>query len=140
MQEHRAEVAALGVGIVAIGQGNGEDATEVCGELGVGFPCLGDPHKSSYHAGGLGRSGWWEITLQPLLEDPLLGLRRLRQANLRTNRCHIGIDVDRERGRIALLAALDSIGKGGAQAGVENMNLMLGLERTAGLGRLGLHP
>ncbi len=57
-----------------------------------------------------------------------------------TNRCHIGIDVDRERGRIALLAALDSIGKGGAQAGVENMNLMLGLERTAGLGRRGLHP
>ncbi len=57
MQEHRAEVAALGAGI--------------------------DPHKSSYRAFGLGRSGWWGVTLQPLLEDPLLGLRRLRHANLR---------------------------------------------------------
>jgi N-acetyl-gamma-glutamylphosphate reductase len=30
--------------------------------------------------------------------------------------------------------------KGGAQAGVENMKIMCGLERTAGLSRRGLHP
>lgn len=57
-----------------------------------------------------------------------------------TNHCHIGLDVDPERGRIVVLAALDSIGKGGAHAGVENMNLMFGLPRTAGLERLGCHP
>ena len=57
-----------------------------------------------------------------------------------TNRCLIGLDVDPERGRIVVLSALDSLGKGGARAGVENLNLMLGLERSAGLLRLGLHP
>jgi N-acetyl-gamma-glutamyl-phosphate reductase common form len=57
-----------------------------------------------------------------------------------TNRCQIGVDVDEQRGSLVVLAALDSIGKGGAHAGVENMNLMFGLERTRGLERLGCHP
>ena len=57
-----------------------------------------------------------------------------------TNHCHIGLDVDSERGRIVVFCALDSIGKGGAHAGIENMNLMFGLPRTAGLERLGCHP
>ena len=57
-----------------------------------------------------------------------------------TNHCLIGADVDEERGRIILLSALDSIGKGGAQVGIENVNMMLGLPRTCGLERLGLHP
>ena len=44
------------------------------------------------------------------------------------------------RGRIVVFSVLDSIGKGGAQVGVENMNLMFGLDRTAGLQRRGMHP
>lgn len=50
-----------------------------------------------------------------------------------TNQCQIGIDVDAERGCIVVLSVLDSLGKGGARVGVENMNLMLGVERQAGL-------
>ena len=57
-----------------------------------------------------------------------------------TNHCHIGLDVDPKRGRIVVFAALDSIGKGGAHAGVENMNLMFDLPRSAGLERRGCHP
>jgi len=57
-----------------------------------------------------------------------------------SNGCHIGLDVDPERGRIVVFSVLDSIGKGGAHAGVENMNLMFGLERTAGLTGYGRHP
>ena len=57
-----------------------------------------------------------------------------------TNRCLIGLDVDSERGRVVVLSALDSLGKGGARVGIENLNLMLGLERSLGLLRLGLHP
>lgn len=57
-----------------------------------------------------------------------------------TNFCHIGMDIDEVRGRIVVFGALDSIGKGGAHAGVENMNLMSGLPRVLGLERLGLHP
>jgi N-acetyl-gamma-glutamyl-phosphate reductase len=57
-----------------------------------------------------------------------------------TNYCYIGLDVDPDRGRIVVFSILDSIGKGGAQVGIENMNLMFGLDRTLGLGRRGLHP
>jgi N-acetyl-gamma-glutamyl-phosphate reductase common form len=57
-----------------------------------------------------------------------------------TNYCQIGLDVDEARGRVIVLSALDSIGKGGAQAGIENMNLMFNLPRTAGLSRRGAHP
>jgi N-acetyl-gamma-glutamyl-phosphate reductase len=57
-----------------------------------------------------------------------------------TNNCYIGLDVDEQRKRVVVFSVLDSIGKGGAQAGVENMNLMFGLERTTGLTQLGLHP
>lgn len=57
-----------------------------------------------------------------------------------TNHCQIGLEVDPERGRLVVMSVLDSIGKGGAQVGVENMNLMLGLPREAGLARFGAHP
>jgi N-acetyl-gamma-glutamyl-phosphate reductase common form len=57
-----------------------------------------------------------------------------------TNYCFIGLDVDPERGRIVVFSALDSVGKGGAQVGIENLNLMFGLERSMGLTRPGLHP
>ena len=57
-----------------------------------------------------------------------------------TNFCYVGLDVDEERGRIVVFSVLDSIGKGGAHAGVENMNLMFGLPRTLGLSRRGMHP
>ncbi|MCG8368331.1 MAG: hypothetical protein MJA27_33990 [Pseudanabaenales cyanobacterium] len=56
------------------------------------------------------------------------------------NYCHIGLDVDNERNSVVVFSTLDSLGKGGAQVGVENMNILFGLERTAGLTRRGLHP
>jgi len=57
-----------------------------------------------------------------------------------TNYCFIGLDVDESRGRIVVFSVLDSLGKGGAQAGIENMNLMCGVDRSMGLTRMGLHP
>jgi N-acetyl-gamma-glutamyl-phosphate reductase len=57
-----------------------------------------------------------------------------------TNFCYIGLDVDEARGRIVVFSVLDSIGKGGAQVGVQNMNLMFGLDETTGLTRRGMHP
>jgi len=57
-----------------------------------------------------------------------------------SNYCYIGLDVDEKRGRVVVFSVLDSLGKGGAQVGVENMNLMFGLERTTGLRRRGMHP
>jgi N-acetyl-gamma-glutamyl-phosphate reductase len=57
-----------------------------------------------------------------------------------TNYCHVGLDIDVQRGRIVTFGALDSIGKGGAHVGVENMNLMFDLPRMSGLARRGSHP
>lgn len=57
-----------------------------------------------------------------------------------TNYCQIGLDYDERRNRLVVYSALDNVGKGGAQVGIENMNLMFGLERGLGLRRRGLHP
>ena len=57
-----------------------------------------------------------------------------------TNRCQIGFDLDLQRGRLVVLSALDSLGRGGAHVAVENMNAMLGLPRGSGVSRLGAHP
>lgn len=57
-----------------------------------------------------------------------------------SNYCYLGMDIDERRQRMVIFSVLDSIGKGGAQVGIENMNLMFGLERTRGLTALGRHP
>ena len=57
-----------------------------------------------------------------------------------TNYCYVGLDIDAERGSIVVISVLDSVGKGGAQVGIENLNIMAGLQRTAGLLERGLHP
>ena len=57
-----------------------------------------------------------------------------------TNYCMIGIDYDERRNRLVVFSALDNVGKGGAQVGIENMNLMFSLDRGMGLRRKGLHP
>lgn len=57
-----------------------------------------------------------------------------------TNYCLIGLDYDERRNRLVVFSALDSLGKGGAHAGVENLNVMFGLDPREGLGRAGLHP
>ena len=57
-----------------------------------------------------------------------------------TNYCFIGLDVDEKRGCVVVISVLDSLGKGGAQVGVENMNIMAGFDRRTGLSRRGLHP
>jgi N-acetyl-gamma-glutamyl-phosphate reductase common form len=57
-----------------------------------------------------------------------------------TNHAFIGLEVDEARGRIVVFSVLDSIGKGGALVGIENLNRMFDLPRDAGLSRRGLHP
>jgi N-acetyl-gamma-glutamyl-phosphate reductase len=49
-----------------------------------------------------------------------------------TNECHLYVTVE-ERGRVLAFAAIDNIWKGASGQGVQNLNLMLGLDETAGL-------
>jgi N-acetyl-gamma-glutamyl-phosphate/LysW-gamma-L-alpha-aminoadipyl-6-phosphate reductase len=57
-----------------------------------------------------------------------------------TNFADVGWEAQPETGRIVALAAIDNLGKGAAGSAVQCMNLMLGVEETAGLGFTGLHP
>jgi len=49
-----------------------------------------------------------------------------------TNECHVYVTVE-ERGRVIAFSAIDNIWKGASSQGVQNLNLMLGIEETAGL-------
>ncbi|MXQ06859.1 N-acetyl-gamma-glutamyl-phosphate reductase [Alphaproteobacteria bacterium GH1-50] len=50
-----------------------------------------------------------------------------------SNFCHIGVVGDRIDGRATVVAVLDNLTKGSAGQAVQNANLMLGVEETAGL-------
>ena len=56
------------------------------------------------------------------------GLRDVRD----TNECHVYVTVE-ERGRVLAFSALDNLWKGASGQGVQNLNLMLGLDETEGL-------
>ena len=50
-----------------------------------------------------------------------------------TNFCDIGFKFDERNNRLILVSAIDNLVKGAAGQAVQNMNIMLGLDETAGL-------
>lgn len=50
-----------------------------------------------------------------------------------SNFCHIGVIGDRIPGRAVVIAVLDNLTKGSSGQAIQNANLMLGLDETAGL-------
>jgi N-acetyl-gamma-glutamyl-phosphate reductase len=50
-----------------------------------------------------------------------------------TNFCELALVLDRRTQTLCVLTAIDNLGKGAAGQAVQNLNLMLGLEETAGL-------
>jgi N-acetyl-gamma-glutamyl-phosphate reductase len=50
-----------------------------------------------------------------------------------SNYCHIGVIGDRIPGRSVVIAVLDNLTKGSSGQAIQNANLMLGVEETAGL-------
>ena len=57
-----------------------------------------------------------------------------------SNYCHIGVAADRLDGRAIVFAALDNLTKGSSGQALQNANLMLGEEETAGLMMAPLFP
>ena len=51
----------------------------------------------------------------------------------RTNFCDIGFKFDPATGRAIIVSAIDNLVKGAAGQAIQNMNLILGCEETAGL-------
>lgn len=57
-----------------------------------------------------------------------------------SNSCHLAAVADEHAGRAVVLAALDNLVKGAAGQAIQNANLMLGLDETAGLSADGVAP
>ncbi|WP_175986608.1 N-acetyl-gamma-glutamyl-phosphate reductase [Bacillus sp. Marseille-Q1617] len=57
-----------------------------------------------------------------------------------TNFCDIAIKVDERTGRVTIVSVIDNLIKGAAGQAVQNMNLMFGLEETAGLQYYPIYP
>lgn len=67
------------------------------------------------------------VTVLPYGETP--STHHVRGSNF----CHIGVTGDRIAGRAIVIAALDNLTKGSSGQALQNANLMLGIEETAGL-------
>ncbi|MEO7259707.1 MAG: N-acetyl-gamma-glutamyl-phosphate reductase [Jatrophihabitantaceae bacterium] len=61
-------------------------------------------------------------------------------ATLGSNSVQLQAAVDLSSGRVILTSALDNLGKGAAGQAIQNANLMLGLDETAGLSADGVAP
>jgi N-acetyl-gamma-glutamyl-phosphate reductase len=57
-----------------------------------------------------------------------------------TNYCDIAVQVNEVTGKAIVLSAIDNLVKGAAGQAVQNMNLMYGLDETAGLRQIALYP
>ncbi len=91
----------------------------------------------------------WDLYRTAYQSEPFIRLVRERDGIHRypdpkvlagSNWCDIGFEIDERTGRIVVLSAIDNLVKGAAGSAVQCMNLMLGLEETAGLRFPGLHP
>jgi N-acetyl-gamma-glutamyl-phosphate reductase len=96
------------------------------GELATCFAQLSEPtSKDAIRA--LYEERYSDEPFVKVLDGPP-NLRAVRD----TNECHIYVTVE-ERGRVMAFAAIDNIWKGASSQGVQNLNLMLGLDETEGL-------
>jgi N-acetyl-gamma-glutamyl-phosphate reductase len=57
-----------------------------------------------------------------------------------SNQCHISVEVDERTGWAIIMVAIDNLVKGASGVAVQNMNLMVGIDETAGLTQLPLFP
>ena len=96
------------------------------GELATCFATLSEPtSKAAVQA--LYRERYAGESFVHVVDGPP-GLRDVRD----TNECHVYVTVE-ERGRVMAFSAIDNIWKGASSQGVQNLNLMLGLDETEGL-------
>ena len=68
---------------------------------------------------------------EPFIElaDSPPGVREVRDTNI----CRIHATVEPATGRVLVFAAIDNLWKGAAGQAIQDLNLMLGLDETAGL-------
>jgi N-acetyl-gamma-glutamyl-phosphate reductase len=96
------------------------------GELATCFARLTEP-TSKQAVQALYDERYADEPFVKILDGPP-NLRALRD----TNECHVYVTVD-EHGRAMAFSAIDNIWKGASSQGIQNLNLMLGLDETEGL-------
>lgn len=57
-----------------------------------------------------------------------------------SNGCQLSAVVDQRTRRVTVTSAIDNLGKGASGQAIQNANLLLGLEETAGLTPIGMYP
>jgi N-acetyl-gamma-glutamyl-phosphate reductase len=57
-----------------------------------------------------------------------------------SNVCELGVELDGHAGTAVVLGAVDNLGKGAAGQAIQNLNVMLGFQETAGLSTVGMWP
>ncbi len=57
-----------------------------------------------------------------------------------TNFCNLSLNVDERTGKVIIVSLIDNLVKGQAGSAVQNMNIIFGLEETAGLLHPGIYP
>jgi len=57
-----------------------------------------------------------------------------------SNFCNISLNTDERTGKLIIVSLIDNLVKGQAGSAVQNMNIMFGLEETAGLLHPGIYP
>ncbi|MCA0971238.1 N-acetyl-gamma-glutamyl-phosphate reductase [Halobacillus litoralis] len=57
-----------------------------------------------------------------------------------SNYCDIGLTIDRRTKRVTVVSVIDNLMKGAASQAVQNMNLVFGIEETAGLPERPVYP
>jgi N-acetyl-gamma-glutamyl-phosphate reductase len=57
-----------------------------------------------------------------------------------SNFCDIGVHADPRTGRAVVVTAIDNLVKGASGQAIQNMNLMMGFDETAGLKHAGIFP
>jgi N-acetyl-gamma-glutamyl-phosphate reductase len=96
------------------------------GELATCFATLGEPTSKEAITDLYERRYAGEPFVHVLDGPP--NLHAVRD----TNECHVYVTVE-ERGRVMAFSAIDNIWKGASSQGVQNLNLMLGLDEREGL-------
>jgi len=57
-----------------------------------------------------------------------------------SNYCHIALSYNKDHKNIIIFSAIDNLGKGASGNAVQNMNIMLGIDETAGLEAKPVYP
>lgn len=92
----------------------------------------------------------WQMYRSAYSDEPFVrivaakrGMHRLPEPRVvaGTNFCDVGFAIDEDDPHhIVVVAALDNLGKGAAGSAVQCLNLMFGIDETAGLDTLGAYP